>query len=945
VKTELGPAPTSCGGGKLEARLPPLGRALWRLGVSAPPKPAEVLVSREGNCVERWRAAGGRWTRAGIFLDGSSGVKPAGIAAAGDTVYVADLSGKDSGRIVKFAPDGRRIGVLAETPCRPDQLCVSPDGGFLYVTALHANTVLRYALADGKGGAYICEKLAGPRMLAFGPDGYLHVACRASNSIAVWDVAGASPRFVGKIGTSDGQGGLAFAGADGAVLVVPGRVSERIDLAASRTAPLGEKCTFVNAFAALRLGEAVCAGDYISGIVALLPEKEGTPVEVASGLGGVCALLDLTGALDGSTSRRQAEESRAFQHKDKGFVYDTPLLPGVRDLERMAFNNPDAIVDLGCGIWPNPFIYDYDGDDDLDIVISYRSVPSEGTYFFENPAPQGTTGSLSVFEAAVPGDNSRRGLRVKFPPYHLPVSLTPHFRRGNGGGWYYAELTGDGREDAVYAISDWAEYGCPGPACPVAYDPDGNWTNNQLLAYMYLCRNLGGEGPKTLWGSPEPLFSGGKRELQGPWGSPLPLFHDWDGDGDLDFVTSDFISEFWYFENTGTKDNPVFAAGRRVKGTDKLPLEGALCMMSARKVDWDGDGRPDIIASEEDGRVALYRNTGGFADGAPVFETARFFRQKAAEIKFGCLATPWGVDWDGDGDWDLVCGNSEGRIAFIENLSGPGVENPKWAAPKLLTVSDTAGAAPLWLKGNEIRALCGPSNSPQGPAEQKWGYTVLSVADWDGDGYLDIMANDVKGSVVLFRNPGKKGTTVLESPKSVEVEWKGEQPRFSWEWRKPTGKALRAPWRTTPCMHDWNRDGLMDLVMLDHEGFLCLYARAKRGGRLVLLPPERIFCDEKGNPLALAARPGGGAGRRKFCIADWDGDGKPDLVMNGVNAYVFRQVGAKDGKFLFKEGRALARKALAGHTCCPAAVDFNADGTTDLVIGAEDGNFYYLRHP
>jgi hypothetical protein len=37
-------------------------------------------------------------------------------------------------------------------------------------------------------------------------------------------------------------------------------------------------------------------------------------------------------------------------------------------------------------------------------------------------------------------------------------------------------------------------------------------------------------------------------------------------------------------------------------------------------------------------------------------------------VKFGALATPYAFDWDGDGDDDLIVGNSAGYIAFIENL-------------------------------------------------------------------------------------------------------------------------------------------------------------------------------------------------------------------------------------------------------------------------------------
>ncbi len=46
-----------------------------------------------------------------------------------------------------------------------------------------------------------------------------------------------------------------------------------------------------------------------------------------------------------------------------------------------------------------------------------------------------------------------------------------------------------------------------------------------------------------------------------------------------------------------------------------------------------------------------------------------------------------------------------------------------------------------------------------------------------------------------------------------------------------------------------------DLVMLDHEGYLALFRRQRRGDRLVLLPGERVFhASGKGDgPLRLSA--------------------------------------------------------------------------------------------
>ena len=52
--------------------------------------------------------------------------------------------------------------------------------------------------------------------------------------------------------------------------------------------------------------------------------------------------------------------------------------------------------------------------------------------------------------------------------------------------------------------------------------------------------------------------------------------------------------------------------------------------------------------------------------------------------------------------------------------------------------------------------MAGPNGSIQGPAEAKWGYTTLSVADWDGDGLPDIVVNSIWGRVEWLRNVGTR---------------------------------------------------------------------------------------------------------------------------------------------------------------------------------------------
>lgn len=163
-----------------------------------------------------------------------------------------------------------------------------------------------------------------------------------------------------------------------------------------------------------------------------------------------------------------------------------------------------------------------------------------------------------------------------------------------------------------------------------------------------------------------------------------------------------------------------------------------------------------------------------------------------------------------------MSGNTSGYIELFENLSGPKVASPKWAAAKRLEAG-----------GRTFRVMAGPNGSIQGPAEAKWGYTTLNVADWDADGLPDIVFNSIWGRVQWLKNIGTRTSPKLAEPQSVEVEWPGTPPKPAWTWWTPTGKELATQWRTTPVLADWNGDGLLDLAMLDHEGFLSLFERAR----------------------------------------------------------------------------------------------------------------------
>lgn len=630
-----------------------------------------------------------------------------------------------------------------------------------------------------------------------------------------------------------------------------------------------------------------------------------------------------------------------------------PCLAYAQGLERLKYNHPALVVDLGVGLWAWPVPCDADGDGDFDLIVSCPDKPSNGVWFFENATGDTAKFKLPVFKPArrlsstvhyvmpsyvdgqlrvlSPGFEysafEKTGLakRIALPvaaKFYIPEGKQPKGPKVRHNQWRYIDYDGDGALDLIVGIEDWSYYGWDD-----AWNAKGEWTNGPLHGFVILHRNAS-TSAEPKYAEPIKILADGKPI--DVFGCPSPNFADFDGDGDLDLLCGEFLDGFTYFENIGTRTEPRYAKGRRIKD-----LRMDLQMIVPVAFDWDKDGDLDLIVGDEDGRVALIENTGKLdADRTPIFAQPGYFKQEADTLKCGALATPVGVDWDGDGDIDIVSGNTAGYIDFFENLSGPKVEHPKWAAPKRIEV-----------EGKLFRVQAGPNGSIQGPAEAKWGYTTFSVADWDGDGLPDIVLNSILGDVVWLRNTGTRTQPKLAAPKPIEVEWQPPQPTLAWGWRKPQGKALLTQWRTTPVVFDINGDGLADLAMLDHEGYLAYFERARRDGKLIVLPPRRAFLDEKGTPFRLNARSAGASGRRKLCVTDWDGDGKFDFLLNSANADFLQQIGSKDNTWMFKPAGTLAKQNIEGHDVSPTVVDFNGDGIPDFLGGAEDGRMYYLVNP
>ena len=623
-----------------------------------------------------------------------------------------------------------------------------------------------------------------------------------------------------------------------------------------------------------------------------------------------------------------------------------------QDFYRLPYNNPGLVVDLGVGLWAWPLPMDYDKDGDLDLLVACPDQPYNGIYFFENPGGE----KMPVFKPAVrlgdaprymhlsyvndepriliPGyeyvDFREQGfdsVRCIYPKpenkqYDIQSEINIHDGHIRANQWYYLDYEADGDHDLIVGVGDWTNYGWDN-----AYNAQGEWMNDRLHGYVYLLRNMGTDESPVYAPKERIQSSGADVDVYG-W--PSPTFADFDGDSDLDLICGEFLDSFTYFENIGTRTEPSYTTGRKLKYNSKV-IRMDLQMIVPVAIDWDKDGDVDLIVGQEDGRIAFMEHSGKTVNGVPQFLPPRFFQQEADNVKFGASTTPVSIDWDADGDEDILTGNTAGYFGFIENLSTS--VTPRWAPPQYLRAD-----------GEIIRILAGETKSIQGPCEAKWGETMLSAADWDHDGLPDLLVNSMIGEIEWYKNIGTQKAPRLAAAQHVNVEWPAKPPKPKWNWWDPVGKQLVTQWRTTPVVVDFTGDGLNDLVMLDHEGFLVLYERMKEKDKLKLMPPKRIFVDENNKLIQLNPQKVGSSGRRKIAVVDWDSDGRLDILVDSKNADWWRNCESRNGKIVLKNVGPLGKSILAKHATSPTVVDWNHDGEPDLLLGAEDGHLYYMAH-
>jgi hypothetical protein len=154
---------------------------------------------------------------------------------------------------------------------------------------------------------------------------------------------------------------------------------------------------------------------------------------------------------------------------------------------------------------------------------------------------------------------------------------------------------------------------------------------------------------------------------------------DFDGDGHADLLSGSWPGELYFFRGHG---NGSFAAAETLTDANgnKLNLGSASTVFA---FDWDGDGKRDLLVGNIDGKVLFVPNESG---AKPAFGKAQALKAEGKEIAVAHGDShPIAVDWNRDGKPDLVVGCGDGSVVWYRNVgtkTAPQLEAARVLLPK-----------------------------------------------------------------------------------------------------------------------------------------------------------------------------------------------------------------------------------------------------------------------
>jgi hypothetical protein len=202
-----------------------------------------------------------------------------------------------------------------------------------------------------------------------------------------------------------------------------------------------------------------------------------------------------------------------------------------------------------------------------------------------------------------------------------------------------------------------------------------------------------------------------------------------------------------------------------------------------------------LVGNSTPGNVLFFQNLG--TDAAPAFNGSSNIQAGGSDITDDYRRTLCPADWDGDGDLDLIIGGITGPVSYCQNTAGPGVD-PVLSGPV------------TWF------IISGLRSSP-------------CVADFDGDGQLDLLVGQTDGKLLYYRRsdvPGPDADPNFDAP-TFATYLGADSNRYDID--------LPLSARSRPFACDWTGDGLIDVLVGGADGQVYLYQGVPEPASLGLL--------------------------------------------------------------------------------------------------------------
>jgi hypothetical protein len=222
-------------------------------------------------------------------------------------------------------------------------------------------------------------------------------------------------------------------------------------------------------------------------------------------------------------------------------------------------------------------------------------------------------------------------------------------------------------------------------------------------------------------------------------GQLKPQVCDWDGDGRLDIIVANNTNRILWLKNYDPETNRI-GEWLDLRVTDDPAPFGWRKGMAI--VDLDGDGRPDLVTADRQGRICLFTQTEDpsrlnpgrpltFTDGQPI-------TVDSVPPNHYQPQTVWmdAADWYSRGVYDLFIASNL-TISFLKNAGS--AEHPVFETPRQL-------------------------HSPDGPLLISHHETQPAVYDWDGDGRPDLLVGGESGGIYTFHRDWLTFGEVSASP-------------------------------------------------------------------------------------------------------------------------------------------------------------------------------------